>query len=78
MGITIYTNPNCVQCDQTKRAFNSAGVAYETVDLSTNPDAVQMVLSKGHKIAPVVITDHDEWSGFRLDRIKDTIMSKDE
>ena len=69
MDVTIYTNPNCVQCDQTKRYLDRVGIDYKTVDLSTNPEALEMVLEMGHKSAPVVITDKDNWSGFRLTKL---------
>lgn len=67
--ITVYTNPSCVQCDQTKRYLDKNSLSYEVVDLSTNPDALTMVTELGFKSAPVVITDTDKWSGFRPDLI---------
>ena len=73
MTITIYTNPNCVQCDQTKRYLDNKSIPYETVDLSTNQDALEMVVAKGFKSAPVVVTDTDEWSGFRLEKLAKTV-----
>jgi len=33
-GITLYTTPNCVQCDQARTYLNSLGVIYQQVDLS--------------------------------------------
>lgn len=73
MTITIYTNPNCVQCDQTKRYLDNKSIPYETVDLSTNQDALEMVVAKGFKSAPVVVTDTDEWSGFRLEKLHNLV-----
>ena len=67
--ITVYTNPSCVQCDQTKKYLDKNSLSYEVVDLSTNPDALTMVTELGFKSAPVVITDTDKWSGFRPDII---------
>jgi glutaredoxin-like protein NrdH len=64
--VTVYTNPSCVQCDQTKRYLDRVGIPYSVVDLATNEEAAEMVIAKGHKSAPVVITDKDEWSGFNL------------
>lgn len=73
MNITIYTTPNCVQCDTTKRWFNKAGVEYKTVDLSQDAEAMEMVKGLGYSAAPVVVTDKEHWSGFRISKIKDTI-----
>lgn len=67
--VTVYTNPNCVQCEQSKRYLDVNNVPYSVVDLSENPEALEMVLSLGFKAAPVIISDDDKWSGFRLDRL---------
>lgn len=76
MKITIYTNENCVACERTKKAFDTAGVEYETKMLSDHPDALSEFIEKGYREAPIVITDNDEWSGFKLDKIKQTAMAK--
>lgn len=73
--ITVYTNPNCVQCDQTKRYLDKHDISYEVVDLSQNEEALKMVLDMGYKSAPVVITDKDSWSGFRLNKLHDIIAA---
>ena len=70
MNITVYSKPLCVQCDATKRALNKAGIRYEAVDVTENPDALAKIKALGYAQAPVVITDDDHWSGFRPDRIK--------
>lgn len=73
--VTVYTNPNCVQCEQTKRYLNLHEVGYSTVDMSTDEKALEMVLGLGFKAAPVVIADDDMWSGFRLDRLSKLVES---
>lgn len=72
--ITIYTNPKCVQCDQTKRYLDNNQVEYNTVDLSTNQEALDMVLGMGYKSAPIVITDTSHWSGYRHEQLKDLVQ----
>ncbi|KJQ99410.1 NrdH-redoxin, partial [Gordonia sihwensis] len=47
-----------------------AGITYVAVDISTNDDARDYVLSLGYLQAPVVVAGDDHWSGFRPDRIK--------
>lgn len=69
MSITVYTNPSCVQCEQTKKYLDSKELAYDVVDLSENPEAMEMVMGMGYKAAPVVIAGEDSWSGFRPDII---------
>lgn len=69
MAVTVYTKPACVQCNATYRALDKKGIAYQSVDLSQDPDALERVRALGYMQAPVVVTDEDHWSGFRPDKI---------
>lgn len=69
MSITVYTKPACVQCDATKRHLNRLGLEYDTVDITQNPEAFDMLIEKGFKAAPVVITDDDQWAGYYPEKI---------
>lgn len=69
MSVTVYTKPACVQCDATKRHLDKLGVKYETVDITVDTDAFDMIVSKGFKAAPVVITDDNAWAGYQPDKI---------
>ena len=66
---TVYTKPSCVQCDMTKKMLDKIGVDYNTVDITEDSAAMEMVLGLGFKSAPVVITDTDSWAGFNPDKI---------
>jgi len=66
---TVYTKPNCVQCDATKRMMDKLGVYYETVDIVDNPAELDKLIEMGYKAAPVVVTENDSWSGFNPDKI---------
>lgn len=68
--IRVWTNENCVQCDQTKRFLDKSNIQYLTLDLSQNQDDLQRFLDMGFKSAPIVETDSDIWSGFKLDKLK--------
>ncbi len=68
--ITVYTKPACVQCNATYRALDKAGLDYEVVDITTDNDARDYVMSLGHLQAPVVVAGEQNWAGFRPDRIK--------
>lgn len=74
--ITVYTNANCVACEQTKKAFDDAGVIYEVKDLKSHPDELDSFIAKGYRSAPIVVTDTDEWSGLNVYKIKQTISGK--
>ena len=70
MAITVYSKPNCVQCNATYRALDKAGLRYETVDISLDVEALEQVKSLGYAQDPVVMAGEDHWSGFRPDKIK--------
>ncbi len=66
---TVYTKPACVQCDMTKRYMDKIGVEYTTVDITQDPDALEMILGMGFSSAPVVISEVGSWAGFQPDKI---------
>ena len=66
---TVYTKPNCVQCDMTKRLMDIVGVVYNTVDIVENPAELDKLIELGYRAAPVVVTDSDSWAGFQPDKI---------
>lgn len=70
MSITVYTKPNCVQCDATKRAMDKQGLDYDIVDLTQDIFALDRIKDLGFAQAPVVFAGEDSWSGFRPDKIK--------
>ncbi|MDO4607049.1 MAG: glutaredoxin-like protein NrdH [Bowdeniella nasicola] len=70
MSITVFSKPNCVQCDATYRALNKNGLEYTVVDITQDAEALANVKALGYVQAPVVFADGDHWSGFRPDRIK--------
>ena len=69
MSIVLYTMPDCVKCDATKKYLDSDNIKYSTVDISTNKEAYELVSSLGYKQAPAVVAGDVHWSGFRPDMI---------
>lgn len=65
----VYTKNNCVQCDMTKRYMDKNGIQYDTVDITENPEALEMILGLGFSSAPVVISEKGTWAGFQPDKI---------
>lgn len=69
---TVYTKPSCVQCNATFRTLNQKGIAYESVDISSDPEALEQVRALGYMQAPVVVTSEgDHWSGYQPDKLKE-------
>lgn len=77
MAVTVYSKPSCVQCSASYRALDSKGIDYQVVDMSQDADALERVKALGYLQAPVVITDEDHWSGFRPDKIDQSLDSSD-
>ena len=73
--LTIYSAPNCMGCKMTARALQKAGVKFKLVDLTTlSPEAIEAFKAEGLMQAPIVRTgEGDQWSGFRPDKIKQTV-----
>lgn len=70
MCITIYSKPDCVQCNATYRAFDKQGLDYQVIDLTEDQQALDHVNALGYQQVPVIIAGDDHWSGFRPDKIK--------
>ncbi|MBY6351200.1 redoxin NrdH [Rhodococcoides corynebacterioides] len=73
--VTVYTKPACVQCKATYRALDNAGIEYDVVDISLDPEARDYVMALGYLQAPVVVAGDEHWSGFRPDRIKSIVTA---
>ncbi len=67
--VTVYSKPACVQCDATYRALDRKGVEYVVVDITEDMEALERVRALGYLQAPVVVTESEHWSGFRIDKI---------
>lgn len=72
MKITVHhIGPTCVQCNQTKRVMDAAGIVYDQVDLRDHPELTEKFKEMGHMTAPIVTADEQIWSGFKLTRIRE-------
>ena len=73
--ITVYSSPACQQCVMTKKLLDRRGVAFNAVDVSDDPEALEMIRSLGYTTAPVVVAGDIHFSGFRPDSL-DRIIAK--
>ena len=71
MAVTVYTNPNCVQCEQTKRFLDKEGIEYTVENLQSDDNYEKLVefVNQGFKAAPIVVTDTETWSGYKPDKL---------
>ncbi|MET3176393.1 UNVERIFIED_ORG: glutaredoxin-like protein NrdH [Arthrobacter sp. UYCu721] len=70
---TVYTKPECPNCDRTKEYFDAKGITYMIVDITAVPAALEYITAElGYSQAPVVVNntdDQDHWSGLRRDKL---------
>jgi glutaredoxin-like protein NrdH len=71
MAVVVYTNPNCVQCEQTKKFLDKEGIEYTVENLQSDDNYEKLVdfVNRGFKSAPIVVTDTETWSGFKPDKL---------
>ncbi|HFI0463801.1 TPA: glutaredoxin-like protein NrdH [Streptococcus suis] len=75
--ITVYSKPNCMQCDFTKKFLVDNDIPYTLIDTQKNPEALEHVKSLGFQSLPVVEIEGEEpFFGFRPDRLM--VFIKDE
>jgi glutaredoxin-like protein NrdH len=73
MTVIVYSNPNCTQCEQTKRFLTVKGIEFESKMISDSPEIMPLIEEKSYRSAPVVVAGDDSWSGFKLDKLNGLI-----
>ena len=74
--LTVYSKPNCIQCEMTKMWLNQNKIPYDTVDTEANPEALELLSHYGWQTLPVVAIDDEisdnskSWSGFQIDKLE--------
>ena len=69
--VKIYSTPTCPYCRRAKEYLDQKGITYESIDLSTNPDAVkEMVDLTGQMGVPVIVVDEEAVVGFDKDKLE--------
>lgn len=62
--ITVYSKNNCIQCKQTARVLDSAGITYDTYKVDEQPEKLEYIKGRYPNImqAPIVTirTEHPE------------------
>lgn len=69
--ITVYSQPNCMQCKMTKNVLEREGIPFNEIDVSQNGQALEYVRSLGFQSLPVVEIEGEEpFYGFRPDDLE--------
>ena len=77
-AVTVYTQPNCPQCNLTKLQLDKLGIEHDTVDVTADPDAHAYVTGLGYQSAPVVVVGDGEshWAGFKPERLRELVSGE--
>lgn len=70
--LTVYSKPNCIQCEMTKIWLDQNKIPYDTVDVIEHPEVLEEIKSFGFQSMPVVTLDKNfdnAWAGYNLDRL---------
>lgn len=79
MNVIVYSNPNCVQCEQTKKYLTLKEIPFESKMIDKSPEIHPLIEEKGYRSAPIVVVGEESWSGFRLDKLSSlALRSKQE
>ncbi|WP_433244857.1 mycoredoxin [Streptosporangium sp. CA-135522] len=57
MALTVYTTTWCGPCKRLKSQLTREGISYREIDIESNPDAAQFVMSvnNGNQTVPTVL-----------------------
>lgn len=66
--ITVYSKPNCMQCNFTQKYLDEKGINYAILDVLADEAALEHIKSLGFQSLPVVEIEGEEaFNGFRPD-----------
>ncbi|MGB3161233.1 glutaredoxin-like protein NrdH [Carnobacterium sp.] len=67
-GITVYSKPNCMQCNFTKKYLDDKGINYTLKDIFESEVALDEVKELGFTSVPVIsVEGREAFNGFRPD-----------
>lgn len=71
-SVTVYSKPNCQQCNFTKKYLDEMGTPYNEVDITKDEEALEQLRHHGYLGVPVVAINSldDSWGGFRPDELE--------
>lgn len=75
-NVIVYTKPNCMQCNFTKKFLDDNSIRYEIKDIQESESALAEVKELGFQSLPVVVFDGVEpFFGFRPDLLEQLITA---
>ncbi|GEK92016.1 glutaredoxin-like protein NrdH [Alkalibacterium kapii] len=70
VSVTVYSKPDCMQCQFTKKYLESKGIPFKEKDVNRDVNAIDEVKKLGFSSLPVVLAEGIEaFNGFRPDML---------
>ena len=63
--ITIYSKPNCMQCEFSKKYLKDKGVEFKEINVFEDDEALKMLRDAGYSQMPVVSIEGEFHTGFQ-------------
>ena len=63
--ITVYSKPNCMQCEFSKKYLNDKGVEFKDINVFEDDEALAMLRDQGFSQMPVVDVNGEFHTGFQ-------------
>lgn len=77
MEVKIYTSKTCTYCNQAKEFMKENNIEFEELDVGSNPDARNQLISMGYRGVPVIVVDGEEIQGFDRQRLMEVFDIED-
>ena len=72
--IKVYSKPNCMQCEFTKKFLKDNGLQFEVRDVFESEQFKDEVVELGFTSLPVVVAHgHEPFAGFRPDKLDELV-----
>ena len=65
--ITVYSKPNCMQCEFAKKYLKDKGVDFKEINVFEDEKALTMLRDAGYAQLPVIDINGEKHTGFRPD-----------
>ena len=72
--ITIYSKPNCMQCEFAKKYLKDKGVKFKEINVFEDDKALAMLRDEGYSEMPVVDICGNIHTGFRPELLAKAVV----
>ena len=72
--ITVYSKPNCMACNFSKKYLEDKGVEFKEINVFEDDKALAMLRDKGYSEMPVVDICGNIHTGFRPDLLAKAVV----